>query len=275
MDADVDPVVSASQGPVRSLPAKIQRLLSDPEQELGEDEKKPEVRLLNDLKNRLQQLIHDGYLLEPSEVQYPALTAKYWVEEIRELSYDIDGFLDELVHAIAAHKKLRGRIARFRERRSRSRWVAKEISRFLAHLEEAVQRYNNYNLRKHKTKPAENINECPLPPLYGVEAGLVGIESSLAKLEGWLADEGERRLRVVSIVGFAGVGKTTLANELYRRLGSKFDCRAFVRSSRKPNIRQLLTSILLQVRQHRPPDASESCNLASTIRAHLQDKTYV
>ncbi|XP_062183928.1 uncharacterized protein LOC133887926 isoform X2 [Phragmites australis] len=264
--------VSASQGLVRSLPAKIERLLSEPEQELREGEKH-KILLL---KDHLQHLI-DGYLLEPSEVEFPASTAKCWAEEVRELSYDIDDFLDELVHANAAHKKLRGKIARLLQGRSRSRWVANEVSRFRARLEEAIQRYNRYFPDRCMKRSPSSIDSdaCRLPPLYGVEAaGLVGIESSLGKLEEWLTDQGERRLRVASIVGFAGVGKTTLAKQLYCRLGWRFDCRAFVRSSQKPDLKKLLTSILLQVRQHRPPDALESCNLASTIKAHLRNKKY-
>jgi thymidylate kinase len=94
----------------------------------------------------------------------------------------------------------------------------------------------------------------------------------MEKLGEWLTGDAERTLRVVSIVGLGGVGKTTLAKELYRRIDSQFECRAFARTSQKPDMRDLLSSILLQVRPERPPDASESCNLIDTIRAHLQHK---
>ncbi|CAO2142847.1 unnamed protein product, partial [Urochloa humidicola] len=96
----------------------------------------------------------------------------------------------------------------------------------------------------------------------------------MSRIEKWLTDEGEPQLRVVSVVGLGGVGKTTLAKELYNKLGKRFECRAFVRSSQKPDVRKLLTSILLQVRPHRTPDVSESSNLASTIKAHLFHQKY-
>jgi hypothetical protein len=94
----------------------------------------------------------------------------------------------------------------------------------------------------------------------------------MEKLGEWLTGDGEQQLRVVSIVGLGGVGKTTLAKELYFKLGNRFECRAFVRSSKKPDMRRFLTSILLQVRRQRLPNDTELGNLTGTIRAHLQDK---
>ncbi|CAL4991015.1 unnamed protein product [Urochloa decumbens] len=96
----------------------------------------------------------------------------------------------------------------------------------------------------------------------------------MERLEEWLAGDAEQQLRVMSIVGLGGIGKTTLAKEMYYKLGRQFDCRAFARSSQKPDMKMLLTSILLQVRQHLQPEDSELCNLADTIRAHLHHKKY-
>ncbi|KAL5203632.1 hypothetical protein ABZP36_008503 [Zizania latifolia] len=106
------------------------------------------------------------------------------------------------------------------------------------------------------------------------EYGHVGIDAAMNKIEEWLTD-GEERLKVVSIVGVAGVGKSTLANEIYRKLGRQFDCRAFVRCSQKPDMRRLLIGVLSQVRPHQPPHSWKVHNLISTIRTHLQHKRCV
>nr|XP_034606602.1 putative disease resistance RPP13-like protein 3 isoform X6 [Setaria viridis] len=230
--------VSVSLGVIRSLPAKLERLLSPEDDHRLHKREKNKIRLL---KDHLQELI-DKYLMEPSEVEAPTSSAaRCWVKEVRELSYDIDDFLDELVYGLnataASHKNLRGKIAKVREDRSRSRWVADETTQFKSRLEEAIQRH----------------------------------KSSMEKLEEWLSD-GEQGLRVVSIVGSGGIGKTTLAKELYSKLRRQFECRAFARSSQKPDIRRLLTSILLQVRRHQLPNDLEMGNLTETIRAYLQNK---
>ncbi|BAT15282.1 Os11g0686900 [Oryza sativa Japonica Group] len=86
----------------------------------------------------------------------------------------------------------------------------------------------------------------------------VGINVAMNKLEDWLTacdDEDQKRLRVVSIVGVGGIGKTTLANELYRKLRRQFECWAFVRSSQKPDVRRILISILSQLRLQQPPES--------------------
>ncbi|TVU23467.1 hypothetical protein EJB05_25836, partial [Eragrostis curvula] len=271
--------VSVSLGVIRSIPAKLERLLS-PEDGHGLRLRKGEKNKIRRLKAHLQELI-DKYLMEPSEGELPASTVRCWVKEVRELSYDIDDFLDELIHGLHADgvsKNFRGKITSLREGLSRSRWVAGETSRFMTRLEEAIQRHKRYNLDKHQIGRSVRTNwdEYPIPPLYGVEAArLVGIDRSMEKLSEWLTGDGERALTVVSIVGFGGIGKTTLATELYRKLGRQFECRAFARSSHKPDIRMLLTSILFQVRGHQVPDDLELCNLTDTIRAHLRHKKYI
>lgn len=91
--------------------------------------------------------------------------------------------------------------------------------------------------------------------LYEDEAKLVGIDHSreeiikLLSMEGEGEGEGasEQKLKLVSIVGPGGMGKTTLANAVYQKLEGKFECTAFVSVSLQPNMKNILSSILRQV----------------------------
>jgi hypothetical protein len=45
-----------------------------------------------------------------------------------------------------------------------------------------------------------------------------------------------QKLRVVSILGLGGLGKTTHANQVYGKLGESFGCKAFVSVSQRPDM---------------------------------------
>jgi ABC-type Mn2+/Zn2+ transport system ATPase subunit len=115
------------------------------------------------------------------------------------------------------------------------------------------------------------------PALYGDAANLVGIDDSRTKLIEMLTGEAEQQLKVVSIVGPAGVGKTTLAKEIFRELRGQFESWAFVHASRKIDMRRLLGSILSQVQPHHQlPSvvAGTVQSLIDTIQEQLRDKRY-
>ncbi|XBJ20707.1 hypothetical protein VPH35_011492 [Triticum aestivum] len=61
--------------------------------------------------------------------------------------------------------------------------------------------------------------------------------------------DGSMELKVVPIVGSGGLGKTTLAMEVYRKigLGGDFQCRGFVSVSRTLDLEKLLKDILSQI----------------------------
>ena len=117
---------------------------------------------------------------------------------------------------------------------------------------------------------------CRAPALYGDAANLVGIDDSRTKLIEMLTGEAEQQLKVVSIVGPAGVGKTTLAKEIFRELRGQFELRAFVHASRKIDMRRLLGSILSQVQPHHqlPSVASTVQSLIDSIQEQLRHKRY-
>ncbi|KAM0884295.1 hypothetical protein ACQ4PT_031073 [Festuca glaucescens] len=169
-------------------------------------------------------------------------------------------------------------------------WLLDKMRELSARSEEALRRYNSFNrpLKKQKnddsdgsisstaTRSVESFGSWSPPPNDHVLHRCVGIHD-LARntLETWLTGGDSLKLKVVSMVGCGGVGKTTLANELYRGIGGQFQYRAFVGTSEKPDVRRLLISILSQIRPQQPPGNWKVHNLIGDIRTHLQDKRYL
>ncbi|CAO2201514.1 unnamed protein product, partial [Urochloa humidicola] len=85
--------------------------------------------------------------------------------------------------------------------------------------------------------------------LFEDASKLVGIDGPKAELVKLLKNDGcaSSTLKVVSIVGLGGIGKTTVANQVYLELKEEYDRHAFVTVSRNPDIRKVLRNILCQV----------------------------
>lgn len=113
-----------------------------------------------------------------------------------------------------------------------------------------------------------------LSALYTETSSLVGIHDPKANLIKWLmGDEQERN--VVSVVGLGGLGKTTLVKEVYRDIGGKFDCKAFVSVSQRPDMTALLISIILQIGRQKSSHSCSMKDLIDSLRESLQHKRYL
>ncbi|CAD6254181.1 unnamed protein product [Miscanthus lutarioriparius] len=129
------------------------------------------------------------------------------------------------------------------------------------------------------TAAAAKPMDLPVDPLLyageGEAKDLVGIDDSKVELIKRLNIDAEQRL-VVSIQGPPGVGKTTLAKQVYREVEGQFECRAFVRASKMPDTRRLLGNIISQIqgRHQRPPHGLPVQELLDILRTHLQQKRY-
>jgi hypothetical protein len=68
-----------------------------------------------------------------------------------------------------------------------------------------------------------------LPALYVETEKLVGIDGPREKIIEILKnDDNGHQLKVVSIVGFGSLGKTTFANQVYQKIKGQFSCSCFV-----------------------------------------------
>ncbi|KAI3843589.1 hypothetical protein MKX03_013951 [Papaver bracteatum] len=90
-----------------------------------------------------------------------------------------------------------------------------------------------------------------------------------------MGDEGDndKKLRVISILGMGGVGKTTLSQKVYNDISvvEQFKCRAFVYISEVYSLPDLLNSIMKSC----DPDDSDGEVTSEKVRAHLEKQKYL
>jgi Holliday junction resolvasome RuvABC ATP-dependent DNA helicase subunit len=80
----------------------------------------------------------------------------------------------------------------------------------------------------------------------------VGIEPRQDNMVKWLMEDHIQQLRVISLFGFGGLGKTTLAMTVYQSLSATNACfqyQAFATVSQKFDVKLLMRAILQQIIQ--------------------------
>lgn len=198
---------------------------------------------------------------------------KRWRDSVREMSYDIEDIIDDFMQSIGKNDKTTGLVSntvrRLKTLRARHR-IAGQIEEVKKLVLETSERHRRYTLR---IPPSSDVGiDLRSTALYTEAADLVGIEGPANELVSWLMDE-EKKLKAVSIVGFGGLGKTTLANEVYRRVKGEFDTHALVTVSQKPNIPRLLHDLLSKLGTETSIHTCESL-LIDMLREHLETKRY-
>ncbi|OEL14671.1 Disease resistance protein RPM1 [Dichanthelium oligosanthes] len=273
-------MASASTGVMTSVIGKLTTLLGEEYTKLTSVQRevnfmKDELSSMNSLLQRLAEV--DGDL----DVQ-----TKEWRRQVQEMSYDIEDCIDDFMHRIGHNgmadsaglvNKVVRQIKLLRVRHQ----IASQIKDLKARVEDASKRHMRYKLddRAFQSRTMTSIDPR-LPSLYAEPEGLVGIDKPRDDLVRLLMQgEGSsvQQLKVVSVVGPGGLGKTTLANEVYRRLEGQFKCRAFVSLSQQPDVKKILSNILYQVSQQEYVNMEiwDEEKFINAIRDFLQRKRYL
>ncbi|XP_028213159.1 disease resistance protein RPM1-like [Glycine soja] len=117
-----------------------------------------------------------------------------------------------------------------------------------------------------------------MDPLFIDEDDVVGLDGPRDTLKNWLTKGREKRT-VISVVGIPGVGKTTLAKQVYDQVRNNFECHALITVSQSYSAEGLLRRLLdelCKVKKEDPPkDVSNMESLTEEVRNRLRNKRYV
>ncbi|VAH54507.1 unnamed protein product [Triticum turgidum subsp. durum] len=278
-------VVSASAGMLEALLPKLAKMLTD-EYKLHKGAKEGVQYIRDELESM------EAALAKVAEVPPDLLDkqVKLWATKVRKMSYNIEDTIDSfmvLVDAAAGGQSGSGSSTTcccvgaksLLPRTYKARGdIAAEIERIKKEVEEVSKRRERYKVDSI-VAAAPSASDPRLLALYEDEAKLVGIDHSreeiikLLSMEGQGEGASEQKLRLVSIVGPGGMGKTTLANAVYQKLQGKFGCTAFVSVSLQPNMKNILSSILRQVTS-KIKDDEEDNDKNKRVRRQESQKHY-
>jgi shikimate kinase len=251
-------VVSASHSAMASLLGKLGELLTAKYKLLKES--KGQIMFL---KAELETMY--VFLKKISGTEEPDEQDKYWAKEVRELSYDIEDSVSEFMLRVELESSkphgFKGFINKSMElltTMNTRHEIAKEFEGLKILVKEVSERRTRYKMDDVAPKSNDTAIDLRLLALHAETTSLVGVTGPRDQLIQLMDAEGvpAHQLNVLSIVGFGGLGKTTLANEIYRKLEEKFQCQAFVSVSQKQNIKKILRTILSQVGFKPPKDTN-------------------
>ncbi|TVU03572.1 hypothetical protein EJB05_50888 [Eragrostis curvula] len=256
--------VQLATGVLGRLPGKLLELLKD-EYNLHKSVR-PQVESLSlELESMHTSLCKVAQV--PSDQLDPQV--RLWSRDVREASYDMEDILDTFLVRVDGGSQPAmdaGKVKRLRKKMGKlfslsefkaRREIAGAIEGIKKQLEEMTLRRNRYKVDDVEAKPATTSIDPLLSALYPKTSQLVGMTEPTDQLVKMLSlgvsDDREKEMKIVSIVGFGGVGKTTLAKVVYDKLKSDFDDKstAFVSVGRNPDLKKLFRDILIDLDKER------------------------
>lgn len=219
---------------------------------------------------------------------------RVWAAKVRELSYNMEDAVDAYMVRVydggqdaLGPNNLKNRVKKFVRRTKKLFSKGKALHQISGAVQDAQELAKELSeLRQRYALEAfaggvGNAIDPRLKAVYRDVTELVGIEGTRDELIEKLLDENEmskQQLKALSIVGFGGLGKTTLARAVYAKIKSQFSCGVFVSVSRNPDITNIFKKMLYGLDSSKFANINEAVRdnqqLIDELRAFLLDKRY-
>jgi transcriptional regulator with AAA-type ATPase domain len=259
---------SAVTGAIKTLLPKLASLLQR-KHKLSRGVRRQITSLRHEMSSMSALLVRLAALEELNAQQ------KDWRNKVRELSYDVEDCIDIFTNELDSDEAKRGGPRR-RLKKLKARYkIAHRIEELRAQVVELSNCQDRYRLDECTSSRGLVDIDPRLQALYVNPDRLVGIHAQKENLiELLMKDADKQQLEVLAIVGAGGMGKTTLANQVYTKIKGQFDFTAFVSVSRSPDMAKVLSDIILEIFGHEPSPRDDKCHLINRIRNSLQDRRY-
>lgn len=253
---------------------------------------KEEVEYVKDELERMTAFLGVADAAEESD---PEL--KVWVKQVRDVAYDTEAVLDRCMLQMT-HKDLRHynklhifciKILGFIKNLRFNFKINHEIQSIRARINNVTEGHRRYRYKFNI--PDQGLNSLIVnntayerrgDALLLEESELVGIERRKRELIGLIMEQ-DSGLKVVSVVGMGGLGKTTLVKKVYDEVALKknFQSHAWVTVSQSFKIEELLKDLIHQlldeIKQPVPQEVNSmnSNQLKVVIKQFLRQRRYI
>ncbi|XP_056165645.1 putative disease resistance RPP13-like protein 1 [Syzygium oleosum] len=222
------------------------------------------------------------------------LGVKLWLEDLRNLAYDIEDLLDEFATESAENKSkaepdtskarslLRSCCFRLSPRAFMfDRKLRSAIEEMDGRLMDVITRKDTLNLREtNGNRSADRRQDKPLPTTYLPEPGFVSREDEKREILKLLTGEEDDRtyadLKMIPI-GMGGVGKTSLAQQVYNdaRVTGYFDAKAWACVSDNFDVLAITKTILETTVGHLSCEGKDLNWLQDKLKENLSRKKFL
>lgn len=220
--------------------------------------KKP-LPVKDDVKDLQMQLgfisaaIKDHYRPDGKSVNH---VREEWIKNLRLLAYEIEDCTEKFLRRVMLEGE---------ETDDTSRDFARDIARLKQTSNDIHQNLVKYDPKGGGAAAGPRARVQERSPASFAQAhppeGLGKPIHELRKLVREAGSESDRKLKVISILGFGGLGKTLLARKVYGVEKTEFALHAWVRADGK-GLCQLLDEILHQLKKHLEDSATTSNGFA-------------
>jgi Leucine-rich repeat (LRR) protein len=226
------------------------------------------------------------------EKQYTERVVKEWLDDLRDLAYDVDDIVDELTTDASTAAENQARPSKVRKL-TPSAWFTpstsshfKINSRLALKIKEVTDRFNDIVTREgqlnlNKTAPdgkSYRIRGTLEPTSVMTDAHVYGREKEIEAILQLLLGEkcSDAGVSVIPILGMGGIGKTTLAQLVYndKKVQSSFELKAWACVSEDFDVDRVTRTILQSL-------TSDNCDgkdrnwLQVKLKEKLQGKKFL
>ncbi|KAG7578735.1 P-loop containing nucleoside triphosphate hydrolase [Arabidopsis thaliana x Arabidopsis arenosa] len=215
---------------------------------------------VDELKRQLGAL--ESLLEDADAKKYESKTVRNFLEDVKDIVYDtediIETFLlkEERGNERGIRKSVK-RLACFLVERQK---IASDIEGLTLRISEVIERMQSFGIQQiihggHSLSLQERQREQrEIRKTFpnNSESNLVAVEQSVEELVGHLVDNNNNNIQVVSVTGMGGIGKTTLARQVFHHdmVRRHFDGLAWLCISQEFTQKHVWQRILKDLRPH-------------------------